>query len=120
MQKEYEIEITISLDTAIVEYLDIFRFKSGDDHSRKTWFRNLVKDNFEEIMESEDCYIDEPYDGFDAFPKTVHYFIRLYEESPELLDCLVSKTGMSHSSILRWLVIREMRKLELLIRQNNS
>jgi len=120
MQKEYDLDVTITLDTATVEYLYKFKFLLGSEHSRRTWYQNLVKDNFEEIMESEDCYIDEPYDGFDAFPKTVHFFPRVYEESPELLDSIVNKTGMSHSSILRWLVIRELRKLELHIRQNNS
>lgn len=120
MQKEYDLDVTITLDTATVEFLYKLKFLLGSEHSRRTWYQNLVKDNFEEIMESEDCYIDEPYDGFDAFPKTVLFFVRVYEESPEFLDSVVNKTGMSHSAVLRWLVIRELRKYEAIIRNRHQ
>ena len=117
MKKKKEKSISISLNTISTAYLKAI-FNYSDKSTLSSVFQSLVRDNFEDILESEACYTCLLSAEFDSFPNSHDFSIRMDKELLELLDCLVDKSGMSLSAFLRGMVIREFWGLQLALRQS--
>jgi|GEM_PF-5228237 len=117
MKKNEKYVISISLNAISTAYLEAI-FNYSDKPTLSSVFRSLVKNNFEDIIESEACYTCLLSAEFDSFPNSQDFSIRMDKESLDLLDCLVDETGMSRSAVLRGLVIREFGGLQLALRQS--
>jgi len=117
MKKNEKYVISISLNAISTAYLEAI-FNYSDKSTLSSVFRSLVKNNFEDILESEACYTCLLSAEFDSFPNSQDFTIQMDKESLDLLDCLVDETGMSRSAVLRGLVIREFGGLQLALRQS--
>ena len=117
MKKNEKYTIAISLDTVSTAYLEAI-FNYSDKSTLSSVFRNLVKAQFDDIIETEACYTCLLSAEFDSFPNSHDFSIRMDKESLELLDCLVDESGMSRSAVLRGMVIREFGGLQLALRQS--
>jgi len=109
MKKHNEFVISISLDTVTVACLDALVYYF--DHSRSWVMRKLVERHYESTIDPEADYKDELSAEFDFFPKTHRFSILMDELSLDLLDDLVDESELSHSAVLRGLVLREFREL---------
>jgi len=110
MTKNNEFITSIQFDIVTPAYLETIL--NCSDNSRRSNFRESVKNNFKKYIEAEACYTCEISEGLDGFLKVHHYFIRKDKEHLELWDFSdEDKIDLPISEVLRKLVIREFFEL---------